>query len=193
MDSTQRDDQDPAAVAPSELSGKGATRRRLGLGASGLIMTLASKPGMATNPMYCGTVSGWHSASTASRVRTDGGSCAGLSHGYWKNHPWPGGTNRRALFSSIFPEGKGSRYTDSALYTVLINNDPSFDPCNLRQELVTAYLNAMAGYNTHPNVRELKAIWAAYAPSGTYKVVSTGEILLTQGLKNYLAASHDGV
>lgn len=153
-------------------------------------MTLAAKPGMA-GTLYCGTCSGWHSASTASKMHTDGGSCAGLSHGAWKRRTWPKGTNPKAMFSSVFPEGKGSRYTDSTLYAVIINNDPGFDPCNLRQELVTAYLNAMAGFNTHPNVAELKAIWIAYAPHATYKVVSTGQILLTQGLKDYLAASHE--
>lgn len=165
-------------------------RRRLGLGASGLIMTLASKPGMADTSMYCGTVSGWHSASTASKIKT-GGMCSGLSHGAWKKNPWPKGADPEAMFSSVFPEGKGSRYTDSTLYAVLTNNDTSFDPSNLRQELVTAYLNAVALYNTHPNVRELQAIWALYAPTASYKVVSTGETLLTEGLKNYLAASHD--
>lgn len=191
MNSTQPDAQEPAAPAPSELSSKGATRRRLGLGASGLIMTLASKPGMASGPLYCGTYSGWHSASTASRVSTDGGSCAGLSHGAWKRKTWPKGANPRAMFSTVFPEGKGIRYTDSMLYAVLTNNDPGFDPSNLRQELVTAYLNAMAGYNTHPSVAELKAIWKAYAPTAQYKVVSTGEVVLAEGLKNYLAASHE--
>lgn len=178
---------------PPELSGKGARRRRIGLGVSGLIMTLASKPGMATTPMYCGSVSGWQSASTASQTKADGGKCMGLSAGYWVKHDFPSGWQRSDLFSKMFPEGRGTLYKDSSLDAVLVNNDSTFDQWNLRREFICAYLNAVAGFNTHPSTAELKAIWTNYAANQGYRIASSGKLMGGEQLKNYLAASHDGI
>lgn len=185
--------QEDSAVAPASLSAKGASRRRFGLGASGVILTLASKPGMAggTGTMYCGTVSGWHSAGVASRAITNG-SCQGVSAGYWSqdHHNWPSNCARTALFSSVFPEGKGTAYTDCSLNDVVCGH--SSDKWNLRREFVAAYLNYMSGRNAHPNKLELQAMWTNYMNNGEiYRVASTGELLTGDKLKEFLANSHE--
>lgn len=194
-------------IQAESLSPSGAARRRLGIGASGLILTLVSKPGMAGNPVttYCGSKSGWHSASTTSLVQKDGGNCAGLSAGYWAHkglYRWPTITtthaaktvNGRALpapwFSDIYPEGSGSVYTDSSLYDVLVSNSNTFDMWNLRREFVVAYFNAAQGYNTHPSVLELKALWLEYAANKKIYIESTNTYMSGEELKFYLAASH---
>lgn len=195
MDPIYPDDRESGAEAvptPPALSSKGAARRRLGLGASGVILTLASKPGMAGNTMYCGTVSGWHSASTASRSTTSG-YCTGIDANSWCKRSWPSNCSYYAKFSSVFPAGRGTLYTDSSLYSVLRNTDTSSDPSNLRREFVAAYLNASIGYNTHPSVSELKAIWNNYVLNGHYMIASTGQTLSRDQLKEFLASSHSGI
>lgn len=191
VEPTQRDDQEPASPTPPELSGKGAARRRIGLGASGLIMTLASKPGMAGNPMYCGSVSGWNSASTASKTKTSGGKCMGRDSIYWSNNTWPSSCKRSTMFSTIFPEGRNTLYTDSTMYNVCTHTDTNISPGDLRREFVVAYMNAVMGNNTHPSTLELKQMWKEYASSRNFKVASTGQILSGDQIRNFLAASHE--
>ena len=177
------------AKAPAALSAKGAGRRRFGLGASGVIATLASKSGMATG-LYCGPVSGWHSAS--SRVKTDVSGCMGYSQGYWKkpDRPWPSGVSRTQKFSSIFPGSVGG--VQDWTLGQLVDGTASDDTWNLRCEFVVAYLNAVQKLNQYPSESDLKAIWSNYLMNyPNYRIVSNGELIGGEALKNYLAASHD--
>lgn len=197
MDPMIPNDRDTGPAGPEaadKLSNKGAARRRLGLGASGVILTLASKSGMATTPMYCGAVSGWQSASTASRTKSSSGKCTGVSAGYWTNHDWPRKCSRDAMFSTIFPEGRDTWYKDTSMYTVLTTNSPTDDKWNLRREFVAAWLNAEGQLNAHPNKMELQAIWKNYIMNGgNYVIASTGQTLGGSLLKDYLASSHEGI
>lgn len=176
---------------PVQLSDKGLARRRLGLGASGVILTLASKSGMATGTsMYCGTASGWHSASTASRQKSTM-PCGGMPASYWKQKSWPSGCSTSAMFSSLFPEGRGTFYIDTSLATVFLNTNTATDPSLLRREFIIAYLNAAYNLNKDPSTAELKNIWKNYVLNGgRYVMESTGQTLSASVLQQFLAASH---
>lgn len=196
------------AAAPAALSAKGAGRRRFGLGASGVILTLASKPGMAAfeeKSHYCGSVSGWHSVTVMSRAVSNV-SCTGLSADIWArdSSSWPK-TVAAARFGDIFPAGKGGLYCDSSMFYVVAGKDlvgetnkvnayssPSADALrDLRREFVAAHLNYLKSFNARPTTIELQAIWDNFVKNGQrYHVASTGEYLDRYALKKFLMASH---
>ena len=103
--------------AQDALSAKGASRRRFtraGLGASGVLLTLASQPGMAQT--ICTTPSG--SLSGGLQSRSPGAVvCQGLSPGFWKGdqHNWPAGYTRDSLNGQGFVTGYGTLFTDTLL------------------------------------------------------------------------------
>lgn len=73
---------------------------RTGLGAAGVLMTLASQPGMATD--MCATPSGTLSGGLQSH-HGNAYACAGQSPGYWKNHRgWPAGCQPATPFPQVF-------------------------------------------------------------------------------------------
>lgn len=95
------------------------------------------------------------------------------------------------MFSSLFPEGRGTVYTDSYLSTVFLNTNPANDPYLLRREFLIAYLNAAYGLNKNPSTAELKVIWANYVLNGRqYVMESNKKSLSTSVLQQFLAASH---
>lgn len=101
--------------AQDPLSAKGAARRRFtraGLGASGVLLTLASQPGMAQT--ICTTPSGSLSGGLQSRAPQTV-VCQGLSPGYWKGHnDWPAGYTRDTLNTQGIVSGTGTLFTDGA-------------------------------------------------------------------------------
>lgn len=193
------------AAEPVALSAKGVRRRRFGLGASGVILTLASKPGMAAfeeKAHYCGKVSGWHSVTVMSRA-VSRVACNGLAANDWarSKNKWPSSVTTTAQFGSVFKGGAGTLYGDSSLYHVVsgikqagddATKQPSIDALmDLRRELVVAHLNFEAKYNDLPTTDQLKAIWENFVLNGMrYHVASTGEFLDQNELKRFLAAAH---
>jgi hypothetical protein len=162
---------------------------RAGIGASGVILTLASDPALATGtttPFMCRSPSGSLSGGLQSHPGTQTVVCNGVSPGYWKNHQgsWPAGcyptkTSKHAAttFASVFPFGSTTLYQSGTMLAVLTNIDPNQDPYNLGMHLVSAYLNVLSGKINYFTVAVLKGMW--------HDLVSYGYYSPTAGIKWY--------
>lgn len=144
-------------------------RRRFastGAKASGVLLTLASAPGMAVE---CRPPSGSLSGNLSRPVPKDL-QCIGRSPGFWKNSPesWPPGTypvtegkRTATTFASVFPFGWTDLYRTATMMEVLNNNDASLDKHNLGAHLVAAYLNVKSKKINFLTVDRLKSMWHA--------------------------------
>jgi hypothetical protein len=103
---------EPQSAPAASLSDKGAARRRFGkagIGASGVLMTLASTPGMACTT--CVSTSGFHSIAIGSSLygtSKPGVVCQGLPGSSWVNiaaKNWP--VSQNATFCSIYMTSGG--------------------------------------------------------------------------------------
>lgn len=156
------------------LSAKGASRRRFaraGAGASGVILTLTSQPGMAS--LVCASPSGSLSGTYASH-HNKSEKCCGVSPGYWKTHhsEWPGGdTFGNSLFKLTFPcSSTTALLKTSTCFDVV---DPQAvpkgaDPDNVAMHIMATLLNVRSGKITFLTELQVKAIWQSYATTGTY-------------------------
>jgi hypothetical protein len=172
-------------------------RRFAGAGAkaSGVILTLASAPGMAE--VVCRSPSGSLSGNLKSSTGTQTVVCGGVSPGYWKNWPdqWPPSVypftvdkHPATTFASVFPYGSTSLYLTKTMMDVLVNNDPSQDPYNLGFHLVAAYLNVKSNKINYFNVDRLKLMWHDLCAYGYYSPTA-GKKWYAEDIKNYLAST----
>ena len=165
QDQLSGESKQPAAT--ESLDARGAARRRFtraGVGASGVLMTLASQPGMAA---VCATPSGSLSSGMTSRAPNTQVTCGGVSPGYWKNHDWPAGTSRTARFGDIFPCGPSSLVmSNMTMYDVLCNADTNVDKFNTASHVVSAYCNYRQDptYVITPTI--LSKMWKEYQDTG---------------------------
>jgi hypothetical protein len=156
------------------LSAKGAARRRFaraGAGASGVILTLASQPGMAS--VVCASPSGSLSNNYASH-HDQNEKCDGVSPGYWKTHheEWPGGA---AFGNSLFKYTFHCTYHTAALrpYKCFDVVDPEIvlngaDPDNVAMHMMCTLLNVRSHRITFLTELQVFNIWNSYASTGTY-------------------------
>lgn len=166
----------PAAQAPAAagLGAKGAARRRFakaGAGVSGVLMTLASQPGMAAQ--VCATPSGFLSGTYASHAPH--ATCLGLSPGYWKNHhdAWKAsaGTDGTAKFSYVFPcTASTAALKDYSMFDIV---DPTVvangaDRDNVAMHIVCTLLNVRSQRISVMNEERVRDIWREYASTGYY-------------------------
>jgi hypothetical protein len=171
---------DSAAQLPPGISAQGAARRRFaraGLGASGVIMTLVSQPGMATT--VCRPPSGFLSGTWASHNPTV--TCNGRSPGYWNTHhdQWKSAcrTDGTTLFRSLF--SCSGHVSVLQAYTLFDIVDPTkvargADRNNVAMHIVAALLNARADkVSVLPETR-VREIWNEYSSTGYY-TPSAGE------------------
>ena len=181
------DQQDQAAggpatpeQAPSTITPAGAARRRFaraGLGASGVLMTLASTPGMAAS--VCTTPSGSlsHGMQT-SHTPTVPPTCGGESPGFYKNNPsgWPSSLQSvtTRTFKEIFPcKAESMTLGNTKLKDVFSlkntgrpRNDP--DPYNVGSHVLACYLNILTFRSNVLTELMLKKIWLEFQQVGYY-------------------------
>jgi hypothetical protein len=163
-----RPDAVPSAAAAT-MSARGAMRRRFakaGIGATGVVLILASQPGMAAD--ICTSPSG----SLSGGLKSHHGPapvCAGLSPGYWKNHTsWPGGISNTTKFGSIYPCNRRYARTYGVTTCITMLDHQSFDESNLAMHLVAAYLNVLSGRVSFQTIESLRAIWNEWQTKGYY-------------------------
>jgi hypothetical protein len=193
-------DQPPGGDSTPQSAPINLARRRFGragLGASGVILTLASEPGMAAT--MCKSPSGSLSGGLQSNKGTQAVVCGGLSPGYWKNHPrlWPAGVRPFTLsgqaattFASVFPFGATQLYQTGSLMDVLKSNDPAQDPYNLGFHLVAAYLNVLSGKISYLSAQGLKDMWHDLVTLGHYEPTA-GTKWYAVDIKNYLQSTEN--
>lgn len=161
-----------APLPPASLS----RRRFAGLGASGVILTLASQPAMATE-VVCASFSGSisaHASQTAGVTR-----CEGRSPGFWhKPENWViAGTDPNAMFKTVFTSaGKGGELIP---YTLLEVNAPHLikpkrgkpvhiDDDNVAMHIVATLLNVRSNKVTFFTEESVMGMWTEYATTGFY-------------------------
>jgi hypothetical protein len=174
-------DTQPAPQPP--LDPKGIARRRFArasAGATGVILTLHSQPGMATfSKTRCQSPSGYMSMKPGASAQPQTSCSYNRSHGYWKSHPnaWKtmAGMDSSAKFSSFFP-CTGS-YAGLANVTMMQVIDPSraikaIDRNNVAAQCVAALINARAarlgGIRTVLPEDEVTGIWNQFVTKGYY-------------------------
>jgi hypothetical protein len=199
----QHPDKEGTALPPAQRDGAPANpgRRRFtraGIGASGVILTLASDPALGatgtTTPFMCRSPSGSLSGGLQSQPGTQTVVCNGLSPGYWINHPeaWPNSIypvttkqHSATTYASVFPFGSTNLYKTGSLMSVMTNNDPAQDPYNLGMHLAAAYLNVRSGRINYFTVAVLKAMWHDLVTYGYY-TPTAGTKWYAEDIKNYL-------
>lgn len=160
--------------APAHMSALGTSRRRFakaGIGATGVLLTLNSQPGMACD--ICTSPSG----SLSGGLKSHHGPpqvCSGRSPGYWKNNSsWPSACRTWTKFGLIFSCNlKNSKnYGATACLTMLSHQ--TFDESNLAMHLVAAYLNVLSGRSPFQSIEMLRNIWTEWQATGYYKPSAT--------------------
>lgn len=174
---------DTQATSQPPLDPKGIARRRFArasAGATGVILTLHSQPGMATfSKTLCNSPSGYMSMKPGASAKPQVSCSYNRSHGYWKTHPnaWKtlAGMDSSAKFSSFF-RCSGS-YAGLAKVTMMQVIDPSstikaIDRNNVAMQCVAALLNARAarlsGIRTVLPEDEVIEIWNQFVTKGYY-------------------------
>jgi hypothetical protein len=195
---------DTQAVPPPPLDAKGAARRRFaraGAGATGVILTLHSQPGMATfSKSMCNSPSGYMSVKPGASAKPAFSCSYNRSHGYWKNHPNQWQTlacmDSSTKFSKFFV--CTGNYTGLADVTMMQVINPSkaikaIDRNNVAMQCVAALLNARAaryaGIATVLPEDEVIEIWTKFATQGYY---SPGDGMAPWGgavIANYLEST----
>lgn len=158
-----------AAEAARGLSPTGASRRRLaGLGASGVLLTLASNGAMAT--MVCKSPSGAMSGNLVASRAPATFACEGRSPGYWKNHPraWAAtGVEQESQFNRLF--SCAGRPEFNAVTCLNILSHQSFDANNLAMHMMATYLNVASGNISFLSLETVTSMWTEWVRSGSYQ------------------------
>jgi hypothetical protein len=158
------------SATPAPLTVAGVSRRgfaKLGMGAGGVILTLASQPGMAS--VVCASPSQSLSKWKSNHVGTPL-ACAGLSPGYWVQtfHSWPAPLDRTVLkFGAMFSCGGRADYSDILVQKLL--SPQKFDTDNIGRHFAATYLNIKAGKISFLTIPSLQAMWLEWLTTLRYK------------------------
>jgi len=151
------------------LGQRGASRRRFaraGAGATGVLLTLASQPGMACD--ICMSASGYQSYSktmthASSRVEVI---CSGRGPSYWsQTGNWPSGCSASSLFGKHFECVGFSQYTYGSASCMKIL---TWQPQSVAAYMMAMYLNVLKGYTSFMTVEKVRAMWKEYIETGYY-------------------------
>ena len=178
-DAMKSDDVIPTAVTlpPAAMS----RRRFAGLGASGVILTLASQPAMANSVMSTSlTAAGSvvHSQSTSVIA------CNGLSPGYYhKAANWAGtGIDPNGMFKNYFSTTGVGKLLIPYTMLQIVNGDfaiksatgkityPSTNPdqYNVARHVIATWLNVLSRRVSFFTVESVMTMWAEYAATSSY-------------------------
>lgn len=159
--------QSEQTVTPPKFAGESRRRfAKAGLAASGVILSVASTPGMACE--ICASPSG----SLSGGLQSHHGAapvCNGKPPSYWHTcTSWPAGCTGSTLYRSCFHvTSSHSQYYPPSCQTVLnpqeFNDSTGLGPC-----LVAAYLNAHAGLTSYLTPTMVQSIFQEWQTTGYY-------------------------
>lgn len=189
--------QSDGADAARVLGARGVSRRRFaraGAGATGVLLTLASQPGMACS--VCTTPSGFQSyrkSKTESSHKTTV-VCVGRGPDYWNDYgrAWPSGCSKASLFRTVFSCNSGTKYTYGAITCYdMIKQQQSCDSYKVAMYLVAAWLNVKAGKSSFLTVPMLQSIWNEYQTKNSYTPYAGSEVWGPTDIILYLSGTMD--
>ena len=168
-------DQSGTGVTAAGLGARGASRRRFaraGAGVTGVLLTLASHPGMACSVNQ--GPSGWHSANTAKSKGLTvshkvSAPSSGLPPSAWcTRSSWPCASTVR--FGSVF---SCSRVNATCANATLMahcsgRSGVTGDKGKIAALLSAAYLNVLSGRSPFLTQQVLQNIWSEYQRTATY-------------------------
>lgn len=179
IDNQQNDAPQPLpAMVPGDagLSKRGVARRRFaraGAGASGVLLTLVSQPGLACE--VCRTPSGYQSVKgvTGAQSKPAQVTCTGRGPTYWKNNGWPGGCTRTNTFGTYFSCGSyGARAFSGIKCIDILSPTTNSDKAQVAKYLMAAYLNVLSKKSTFITTSALNDIWREYSSKSFYAVTA---------------------
>lgn len=158
-------DANPAQISPAGLSRRKFAK--LGAGAGGVLLTVASQPGMAATVCTCPSqsMSEWASQHPKSTLV-----CNGVSPGYWVQtfHTWPYPCDRKVMtFGQMFPCGGRTEYRDILVQKLLYPQ--KFDKDSIGRHFAATYLNIQAGRMSFMTIDALQKIWYEWLSTGVYR------------------------
>jgi hypothetical protein len=178
------------------LSARGAARRRFtgaGIGVSGVLLTLASQPGMAATGQVCTTPSGFTSAHWNSH--NPGSTFIGRSPGYWKNHPeaWGRMLNKDAAFGSVFTCSYNNPLKTCSMMTVCAHLDPAkdADKNNVAMHIVATLLNVRSGKVKVLTEERVLSIWSEFSSKGYFTPQAGAHPWFGEDITRYLKSTMD--
>lgn len=167
--------QTPVTVDAAALGARGASRRRFaraGAGATGVLLTLASHPGMACS-INVGP-SGYQSAVVAARngmkvSHAPTTTSSGRPPSHWcGSSSWPCATTVK--FGHVFSCTRSNYNVANCTLKSLCAGTTSVsgDKAKIAALLSAAYLNVSSGLSPFLTVANLQAIWSEYQSKSTY-------------------------
>lgn len=178
------------------LSAKGAARRRftrIGAGATGVLLTLHSQPGMACT--YCG-ISGSAAASAIGQKKAIGtlshhgpaAVCNGITPREWAYTSWPANCKPTDSFSKHFSCKAGSQYANATCKDIILG--ASFDGTKMAQYMLAAYLNVLSQRVNFITVDSLQTAWSEWIVKGYYSPMA-GQRWYADDIVGYLYGTMD--
>jgi hypothetical protein len=186
----------PAASASATLSSKGASRRRFaraGAGATGVLLTLHSQPGMACT--YCG-ISASAAVSAIGQNKTIGtlshhgpaAVCNGIRPINWTWTSWPPGCSPSDSFGKHFSCKYGSAYANTSCRQIMLGAD--CDATKMAQYMLAAYLNVLSGRVNFLSIESLRSVWTEWITKGYYAPMA-GQKWYANDIVGYLYGTMD--
>lgn len=184
------------SAAPASLSARGKARRRFaraGAGATGVLLTLHSQPGMACT--YCG-ISASAAVSAVGQKKAIGtlshhgpaAVCNGIRPVDWCNHTWPTGCKSTDSFGKHFSCKIGSAYANTSCKEIM--EGASCDQSRMAQYMLAAYLNVLSKRVNFLSIESLRAVWLEWVTKGYYAPMA-GQKWYANDIVGYLYGTMD--
>lgn len=180
-------DWDSRRDAPHHVKATDETRRLLtksGFVMSGVLLTLASRPSLGD--VVCKTPSGFLSGNLSFHGTPQ--TCAGLSPGYWANHPedWPSpyqvgsravkATKKHpainaqpgTMFNDLYLGFQGGNFPNMSMMDVILSGGQG-DPYQLGAHCVSALLNAKSGRTAILTEGQVRNMFNEYSSKGYFE------------------------
>ncbi|MES2830450.1 MAG: hypothetical protein V4695_00470 [Pseudomonadota bacterium] len=191
-DINKNDDAGNTSVSSLPATVDGSRRRftSAGIAATGVVMTLASRPVLGcTSSEAALSPSGWSSINASRCVGPASTVSLGKSPGYWKHEgrEWPTNVPKTTLYRSVFPVCTPPFNNSQLAYTLLDALTPQVVNNEFGRLIATAYLNAVSR-KTAPYLRPEQVVQMA---TGSFLPSTGGKVWDMNTIIAYLKITFD--